>query len=127
MQEKVDFCFMFEFELNYSCLCCFCVRFFDRLSNFTLSTPESSIIVAFRAMLDLSVLEKEKTHSVELKLEDGAGLIHLLVSICDALPSDGAISDSSSPKRDDVVRKYVRLHFLIMQCFNENIHFCKIM
>jgi len=39
------------------------------------------IVFIVRAAIDLSLLERDKTHSLNVELEDGAGFIHLLVTI----------------------------------------------
>ena len=65
-------------------------------------------------MIDLSNLEREKTHTVEQALEDGAGMIKLLVTISGTSGHE-TISDLSSyafnpEKRNEIVRGYVSIY-----------------
>lgn len=63
-----------------------------------------------RATVDLSLLERDKTHSVEVELEDGAGCVHLLITIS-AITSyrlNGATGEELTDT-SNVVKKYVSI------------------
>ena len=69
--------------------------------------------IFFRTVIDLSSLEREKTHTIEKPLEDGAGVIKLLVTISGTSGHE-TISDLSAysfnpDKRNEIVRSYVRV------------------
>ena len=71
------------------------------------------LLCVFRAVIDLSNLEREKTHTIEQPLEDGAGLIKLLVTISGTSGHE-TISDLSSyafnpDKRNEIVREFVSI------------------
>ncbi|XP_064609084.1 LOW QUALITY PROTEIN: multiple C2 and transmembrane domain-containing protein 1-like [Liolophura sinensis] len=63
-----------------------------------------------RATIDLQNLEKEVTHTLEVELEDGAGIVKLLVTISgttDSETSSDLANFTPNPKeRLDIVRKY---------------------
>ena len=65
-------------------------------------------------MIDLSQLEKEVTHTVEQQLEDGAGVVKLLITISGTSGNE-TISDLSvytfNPlERDEIMQRYVSCH-----------------
>ena len=67
---------------------------------------DDCIVHLCRAVIDLSQLEVEKTYSIEQQLEDGAGVVHLLVSIS----GQSSLTDLNKPslkERESIVRKYV--------------------
>ncbi|CAG5130346.1 unnamed protein product, partial [Candidula unifasciata] len=63
-----------------------------------------------RAVIDLSQLEKEKTHVIEQKLQDGAGTIKLLLTITGTvgseIPSDLTNYTPSALDKDSIVNRY---------------------
>lgn len=63
-------------------------------------------------VIDLSQLEREKTHGIWQDLEDGAGSLHLLLTISGTTASE-TISDlttyEESPReRENLLGRYVR-------------------
>jgi hypothetical protein len=65
----------------------------------------------FRATIDLSGIEKEKTHTIVKELEDGAGTIKLLLTISGTQGAE-TITDlinytTNTKERDDLYRGYV--------------------
>ena len=70
-----------------------------------------STCVTCRATIELSVMEPEVTHTIDLDLEDGAGQLTLLLTISGTAGSE-AVSDlasySANPQeREEIVRRYV--------------------
>lgn len=66
-----------------------------------------------RATIDLSQLEPEVTHTIEQELEDGGGMVRLLLTMSGTSRGD-ASSDLCnftpiSRDLDDICRKYVRI------------------
>ncbi|XP_074651718.1 multiple C2 and transmembrane domain-containing protein 1-like isoform X2 [Tubulanus polymorphus] len=64
-----------------------------------------------RATVDLTTLDREVTHTVEVKLEDGAGVVVLLVTITGTQGSETGAADLSDylpdgKAREEIVRKY---------------------
>ena len=69
-------------------------------------------------MIDLSKLDREVTHTLEQTLEDGAGIIKLLVTISGTSGHE-TISDLSTYnfnplEREDMIRRYVSCDRLAM-------------
>lgn len=65
----------------------------------------------FRCVLDLSNLDRERTHSLWVELEDGAGSLHLLLTISGTTASE-TISDlttyeENQREREIVLSRYV--------------------
>lgn len=64
-------------------------------------------------MIDLSRLEKEVTHTVEQQLEDGAGVIKLLITISGTSGhetiSDLSVYTFNPLEREEVLQQYVSL------------------
>lgn len=68
----------------------------------------------FRCVIDLMTLERERTHSIWQELEDGAGSLHLLLTISGTTASE-TISDLTSYEEDPrekqaIVDRYVSFH-----------------
>jgi len=75
-------------------------------------SPEHDIInkkdIVFRADIDLSGMEREKTHSLNVELEDGAGFINLLLTISGIAGYQPGIDlNWNQTTRADVDKKYV--------------------
>lgn len=67
----------------------------------------------FRCVIDLSALERERTHSMWKELEDGAGSLHILLTISGTTASE-TISDlttyEENPKEKEIVyNRYVSI------------------
>lgn len=72
----------------------------------------------FRCVIDLSSLERERTHGLWKELEDGAGLIHLLLTISGTTASE-TISDlttyEENPKEKEIVcNRYVSIYYTFL-------------
>lgn len=70
-------------------------------------------------MIDLSALEREKTHSLWKELDEGAGLLHLLLTISGTTASE-TISDlttyEENPKEREIIEnRYVSVLYVIFQ------------
>lgn len=72
---------------------------------------ELNHLFLFRCVIDLSTLERERTHSLWNELEDGAGSLHLLLTISGTTASE-TISDlttyEENPReRENLLNRYV--------------------
>ena len=69
--------------------------------------------VFYRAVIDLTEIEREVTHTIEQSLEDEGGVIKLLLTISGTIGTE-TISDlanyTSNPREKiEIIRKYVSL------------------
>ena len=62
------------------------------------------VLLTFRCQIDLSKLEKEKSHKIEAELEDNAGIVVMHLSIT-GLDAPGCESDLSAHLDDPERRK----------------------
>ena len=75
--------------------------------------PRNVFFKLFRASVDLSVMEPEVTHTIELPLSDDGGVLVLLLTISGSAlrdtVSDLATFSFSCEERRQISKKYVRV------------------
>ena len=96
---------MIEVVVTVKQISCFHVTVFYLIMN-------QIIFPLIRTSIDLSEIEKEKTHMIIKELEDGAGTIKLLLTISGTQGAE-TITDlvnytTNTKERDDLYRSYVR-------------------
>ena len=72
------------------------------------------LCLCFRKVLDLSQWQAETTHRVNCELDDGAGIIHYLLTITATMGNE-AVSDLATyvpdpGAREEIVKKYVSVN-----------------
>ena len=71
---------------------------------------EIVFVINFRADLNLALLEKEKTHDIELELTDGegtTGYLKILLTISGLTHSSNSDNESIQINKSEIVKKYV--------------------
>ena len=72
--------------------------------------------MCYRCMVDLVNMDREKTHSIKCKLDDGAGSLHFLLTISGTTASE-TISDlttheENSYEKEQLLNRYVSILIL---------------
>lgn len=68
------------------------------------------LVSVVRASLDLSKLTIDRTHDLNVHLEDEAGSLRILITITGAVSSTD--HETSASTRDEIIRRYVSIkHF----------------